>query len=69
MVWIRFIWFRIGSNGGLLWRWAWTYGFHKMWGIYWPADWLCASQEALCIMEFVGWFGLVSQTCHCEWRP
>jgi hypothetical protein len=37
MVWIRLIWLRIGTSGGLLWTWYWTFGFHKMLGISWVA--------------------------------
>jgi hypothetical protein len=35
--WTGSIWLRIGTGGGLLWMWWWTFGFHKMRGIYWVA--------------------------------
>ena len=34
---------RTGRNGGLLWRWQWTFGFHQTPGIYW-----LASRQELC---------------------
>jgi hypothetical protein len=37
-MWIGFIWLRIGTGGGLLWTWWWTFGFHKMRGISWLAE-------------------------------
>jgi hypothetical protein len=41
------IWLRVGTDGGLLCiRW-WTFGFHKMRGIYWVAYDILASQEGL----------------------
>jgi hypothetical protein len=32
ILWILFIWLRIGTIGGLLWTRWWTFGFHKMLG-------------------------------------
>jgi hypothetical protein len=32
---------------------VWTFRFHKMRGISWPAAKLLASQEGLCFMEIV----------------
>jgi len=37
-VWIGFIWLRTGTDGGLLWRRLWAFGFHKMRGISWVAE-------------------------------
>jgi hypothetical protein len=31
----------------------WTFRFYKRRGISWPAEWLSASQEGLCCMQFV----------------
>jgi hypothetical protein len=45
MVWIGFIWFRIGTSGGLLWTRYWTFGFHEMLGSSWVAAQLVALQE------------------------
>jgi hypothetical protein len=47
MEWIRLIWLRIGSSGGLLWTWYWTFGFHKMLGSSCVAAQLAAPQEGL----------------------
>ena len=47
------IWLSIGTGGGLLWMRWWTFGFHKMWGIFWLVEDLLASQEGLCSMELV----------------
>jgi hypothetical protein len=46
-------WFRIGTGGGYLWLREWTFGFHKMRGIFWLAENRLASQEGLCSMEWV----------------
>jgi hypothetical protein len=48
MVWLEFIWLRIGSSGGSLWDRQRRSGFRKWQGIYSPAEWLLASQEGLC---------------------
>jgi hypothetical protein len=45
------LWFRIGTVGGLLWMWQWTFGFHNMWGFSWLSEDLFASQEELCFMK------------------
>jgi len=31
-LWIWFIWLKIGSSGGFLWTWSWSFVFHKRWG-------------------------------------
>jgi len=49
-VWIGCIWLRIGTSGGLLWIWWWTFEFHKRQGTSRLAEWLLASQ-GLCSME------------------
>jgi hypothetical protein len=46
---------RIGSCGGMLWTWQWTFVLNKRQGISWLAEWLSASQEVLCSMELVNW--------------
>jgi hypothetical protein len=51
--WTGLIWSRIGTVGGLLWIWWWTFGFRKMWGLSWPAEELSGSQEKLCSVEIV----------------
>jgi hypothetical protein len=33
-----FIWLRIGTEGGILWKPQWTFGFHKACGISWPDE-------------------------------
>jgi hypothetical protein len=30
VVWTRFIWLKIGNNGGLLWMRQWTFGFYRI---------------------------------------
>jgi hypothetical protein len=52
------IWLRIGAGGGPLWKRRWTFGFHKIRGIYWLAENLLASQEGLCFMELI-WLVIV----------
>jgi hypothetical protein len=47
MVWTGSMWLRIGTSGGLLWTWWWTFGFLKMLGSSWVAAQLAASQEGL----------------------
>jgi hypothetical protein len=47
------MWCRIGSRSGFLPTCVWTYGFHKMWIIFWLAAELLPSQEELCFMEWV----------------
>jgi hypothetical protein len=47
MVWIRLIWLRIGTSGGLFWTRRWTSGFHKMLGISWGAAKLTGSEGRL----------------------
>jgi hypothetical protein len=44
---------RIGTNGGLLWTWQETFGFHKMLGNSWVASQLAAFQKELSSMESV----------------
>jgi hypothetical protein len=40
VVWTGSMWLRIGSSGGLLWTWKWTFGFHKIWKILqWLSNW------------------------------
>jgi len=34
-VWTGCIWLRMGTCGGILWTWSWTFGFHRRQGIYW----------------------------------
>jgi hypothetical protein len=51
--WTGSIWLRIGTGGGLLSIWLWTFGFHKMRGISWVAQDVLASQEGHCSMELV----------------
>jgi hypothetical protein len=46
--------FRIRAGGGLLWMRKWTFGLHKMGGI-WLAEELLASQQELCCMEGILW--------------
>jgi hypothetical protein len=41
----------IGTVGGHLWMWWWTFGFCKMQGIFWQTENRLASQEGMCCME------------------
>jgi hypothetical protein len=41
----------VGSTGGLLWIWDWTFGFHRKW----KNSWLMAHQEGLYSMDLVKW--------------
>ena len=45
------IWLRTATGGRLFWMQWWTFGFHKMWGMFWVAEDILASQEGLCSME------------------
>jgi hypothetical protein len=49
--WTGSSWLRIGTGGGHLWTWQWTFGFHKMRGISWLAENRLVSQEWHCSME------------------
>jgi hypothetical protein len=40
--WNGFSWLRIGSSGGLLWTWWWTFGFDKKVG-YFLTSWVTIS--------------------------
>jgi hypothetical protein len=33
-IWTRWFWLRIGTGSRLLWMWWWTFGFHKIRGIF-----------------------------------
>jgi len=37
--WTGCIWVRIGTSGGPLWTWLWTFGFYNMRGISWLVEW------------------------------
>jgi len=39
-MWTGFIWLRIWSSNGLLWKSLWTFMFHEWWGIAWQVYWL-----------------------------
>jgi hypothetical protein len=41
MAWIGFIWLRIGTCVGLVWTRQWTFGFHKILGLFleWLRNW------------------------------
>jgi hypothetical protein len=53
MVWSGFIRLRIGTSGGLLWTWLRIFGFHKRRKVSWLQEWLLASQERICSIEWV----------------
>lgn len=40
------IWLMIGTNGVLMWKWQWTSGCNKRWGIYSLSEWPLAFQTA-----------------------
>jgi hypothetical protein len=58
MVWTALIWLRIGTSGGLLWTWQWTFWFHKMLRNCWVAKRLAASLEVLISRKLVTWSDL-----------
>jgi hypothetical protein len=39
------IWLIIGTGGGHLWMWWWTFELYKMWGISWLAEELAGSRK------------------------
>ena len=51
LAWIGLIWLGIGTGGGHLITWQWTFRFRKMRGISLLAENRLASQEGLCFME------------------
>jgi hypothetical protein len=51
------IWLSAGTSGGLLWNRWWTFRFHGKEGISWLAEDLLPSQEWLCSMQLVWYFG------------
>ena len=57
----RLIWLRIGTGDRHLWMRQWTFGFHKMRGIYWLAESRLASQEGFCCMEWVKYQCMVTK--------
>jgi hypothetical protein len=57
MSWIRL------AQGRLLWIWYWTFRFHKMQGIHWPAEGLLCPEEGLYFVE------LVITTVLLKWVP
>jgi hypothetical protein len=59
MVCTRFIWFVIGTNGGLLWTRKWTFEWHEILGNSWVAARLAASQEGFSSMQLLSWLN-----CH-----
>ena len=60
--WTGLMWLRKRAGGGLLWMWYWTFGFHKMQGIFWLSENRLACEEGLCSMESVT--EITSQTLH-----
>ena len=44
---------RMGTGCGVLQMWRWTFWFHKMRGISWPAEELLASHEGLCCVGYI----------------
>jgi hypothetical protein len=66
IVWIALIWFRVGTSGGLLWTWYWTFGFNKMLISSWVAAQLATSQEGLSsICEWVFQYCISLIICLC----
>jgi hypothetical protein len=72
--WIWLIWLRIGTNGGPLRTWNWSFGFYKIPGISLVAEQLLASEEEVlchevclsvhikdCSLKYEGHF--VEETC------
>jgi hypothetical protein len=57
----RFKWLRTGSSGGVLQTRQQILKFHNRQEIYWPAKWLSASLDGLCITE------LVQYVCVIQW--
>jgi len=54
-IWSGLIWLRTRTSCGRLWTGEWTFGLHKMRGIFWLAEGLLASQEGRGPMEWVIW--------------
>jgi hypothetical protein len=55
MDWTGLNWLSIGTSGGLLWTWEWTFRFHEMLGSSWVATLLAAFQEGLSSMKLVSY--------------
>jgi hypothetical protein len=53
VLWTGLLWLRIGTGGELLWTRWWTFGFHKMLGIYRVGTQLVASRMVLSSTELV----------------
>ena len=47
------MWLRKGASVGLLWIRSWTFGLHKMLGIFWVAEELLASQRGRSVIQLV----------------
>jgi hypothetical protein len=52
-IWAAFIWLRVETSGGLLWRRHWTFGFSMMLGNSWMDERLMASWKGLSSMELL----------------
>jgi hypothetical protein len=50
-MWTGCIWLRIGTTGGLLWTWSWTFSSHKRREISWLTQWLSLPQERFCFKK------------------
>jgi len=71
--WTRLIWLRIGTGGGHLETWYWTFGFHSVWGISSLPENQLASQ-GLSTMEYVCMYEWMKSThlikwCNFQWKP
>ena len=49
-----FVWFSIGSRGGLLWTRWWIVALHKM-HCFLPSEWLSVARERRCSVELTLW--------------
>jgi hypothetical protein len=54
-VWIGLIWLKEGRSSRLLCTWWWPLRFHKMRGIFWPAEETLASQKGLPSLPSTPW--------------
>jgi hypothetical protein len=67
--WTGSMWLRTAIGHGLLWMLLWTFGFHKMWGVFWLAENLLASREGFfpvkLVMDRIVYFNVQFQSKFC----
>jgi hypothetical protein len=71
-LWTELTWVKIGTSGGFLQTWYWTFRYHKMLGNSWRAEQLVGSQAwHLHGVGWLFWFGLLDElydicSSHCS---